>query len=154
MRHYENLVIIKPTLTDEETKAQLAAIDATIVENGGTIVARDEMGMRKLAYPIEKQLRGYYYVVFYTMEPKDIAEVERKYRINEDMLRFMTMKYDSKREVAAWNKMVETAEKKTAMRATAAKTAEETPAVEEAPVATETEAPATETPAAEATTEA
>ncbi len=147
MRHYENLVIIKPTLTDEETKAQLAAIDATIVENGGTIVARDEMGMRKLAYAIEKQLRGYYYVVFFTMEPKDIAEIERKYRINEDMLRFMTMKYDSKREVAAWSKMVDNAERKTAMKATAAKTAAEAPAAEEAPVTEEA-------PAAETTTEA
>jgi small subunit ribosomal protein S6 len=65
------------------------------------------MGIRKLAYPINKSERGYYYVIYYTMAPANIAEVERRFRINEELLRFVTMKYDSKREVAAWTKMVE-----------------------------------------------
>jgi small subunit ribosomal protein S6 len=60
MRHYENLVIVKPTLTEEEIKGQLAAIDEIITANGGEIVARDEMGMRKLAYPIAKNERGFF----------------------------------------------------------------------------------------------
>ena len=111
MRHYENLVIVKPTLTEEEIKSQLAAIDEIITSNGGEIIARDEMGMKKLAYPINTNARGYYYVVFYTMEPANIAEIERRYRINEELLRFVTMKYDSKREVAAWTKMVEATKK-------------------------------------------
>ena len=114
MRHYENLVIVKPTLTEEEINSQIAAIDEIITTNGGEIVARDHMGMRKLAYPINKNERGYYYVVYYTMEPASIAEVERRYRINEELLRFVTMKYDSKREVAAWTGMVEKAQKKAA----------------------------------------
>lgn len=114
MRHYENLVIVKPTLTEEEIKSQLAAIDEIITSNGGEIIARDEMGIKKLAYPIKKNERGYFYVVYYTMEPASIAEVERRYRINEELLRFITMKYDSKREVAAWTGMVEKAQKKAA----------------------------------------
>jgi len=138
MRHYENLLIVKPTLTDEETKSLLAEIDEVITSNGGEIHGRDNMGMRKLAYPIDKNLRGHYYVVYYTMAPASIAEVERRFRINETLLRFVTMKYDSKREVAAWTKMVE-----------AIKPAK----IEEAPV-TETPAAAAETPAVEATTEA
>ena len=111
MRHYENLVIVKPTLTEEEIKAQLAAIDEVITSNGGEIVARDEMGIRKLAYPISKNERGFFYVVYYTMEPANIAEVERRFRINEELLRFVTMKYDSKREVKAWEEMVEKTKK-------------------------------------------
>ena len=107
MRHYENLVIVKPTLTEEEIKNSIAAIEAVITENGGQIVARDEMGMRKLAYPIEKNPRGYFHVVYYTIEPSAIAEIERRFRINEELLRFVTIKYDSKREVKAWNDMVE-----------------------------------------------
>jgi len=107
MRHYENLVIVKPTLTEEEIKNSIAAIEAVITENGGQIVARDEMGMRKLAYPIEKNPRGYFHVVYYTIEPSAIAEIERRFRINEELLRFVTIKYDSKREVKAWNEMVE-----------------------------------------------
>ena len=111
MRHYENLVIVKPTLTEEEIKNSIAAIEAVITENGGEIVARDEMGMRKLAYPIEKSPRGYFHVVYYTIEPSAIAEIERRFRINEELLRFVTIKYDSKREVKAWNDMVEKTKK-------------------------------------------
>jgi small subunit ribosomal protein S6 len=111
MRHYENLIIVKPTLTEEEIKNSIAAIEAVITENGGEIVARDEMGMRKLAYPIEKSPRGYFHVVYYKIEPSAITEIERRFRINEELLRFVTIKYDSKREVKAWNDMVEKTKK-------------------------------------------
>jgi small subunit ribosomal protein S6 len=111
MRHYENLVIVKPTLTEEEIKSNLNAIEEVITSNGGEITVRDDMGIRKLAYPIEKSPRGYFYVIYYTMDPKNIAEVERRFRINEELLRFVTIKYDSKREVKAWNELVEKAKK-------------------------------------------
>ena len=58
MRHYENLVIVKPTLTEEEIKNTIALVEEVITANGGEIVARDAMGMKKLAYPIEKNARG------------------------------------------------------------------------------------------------
>ena len=138
MRHYENLVIVKPTLTEEETKASIAAIEEVLTSNGAEIIARDEMGTRKLAYPIAKNERGYFHVVYYTMAPAAIAEVERRFRINEDLLRFVTIKYDSKREVAAWNDLVAKTQKKPV-----AKT-EEAPAVEAA-----VEAPTEEAPTAE-----
>ena len=149
MRHYENLVIVKPTLTEEEAKASVAAIEEVLTSNGAEIVARDEMGTKKLAYPIQKNERGYFHVVYYTMAPSSIAEVERRFRINEDLLRFVTIKYDSKREVTAWKELVAKTEKKAAAKTAAAAAAAaptETPAAEEAPA---TEAPATETPAAE-----
>ena len=131
MRHYENLVIVKPTLTEEETKASIAAIEEVLTSNGAEIIARDEMGTRKLAYPIAKNERGYFHVVYYTMAPSSIAEVERRFRINEDLLRFVTIKYDSKREVNAWNDLVAKTKAKPAAKA------------EEAPAATE-EAPTAE----------
>ena len=150
MRHYENLVIVKPTLTAEEIKSQISEIENIITSNGGEIIARDEMGMKKLAYPIDKNERGFMYVMYFTMEPASIEEVERRYRINESMLRFVTIKYDSKREVTAWNNLVEKTNKKAEVRAEAKK-------VEEAPKAEETpkveEAPATEAPAPEAAAE-
>lgn len=111
MRHYENLVIVKPTLTAEEIQANIAAIEEVITSNGGQIAATDAMGMRKLAYPIEKNERGYYHVIYYTVEPSAVAEIERRFRINEELLRFVTIKYEKNREVAAWNAMVEKAKK-------------------------------------------
>ncbi len=159
MRHYENLVIVKPTLTAEETVSQISEIENIITSNGGEIVARDEMGMKKLAYPIEKNERGFMHVMYFTMEPASIAEVERRYRINEEMLRFVTIKYDSKREVTAWNKLVEKTNAKSAAKTAAAEApkVEEAPAAAEAPKAEEApaaaEAPATEAPATEAAAE-
>ena len=140
MRHYENLVIVKPTLTAEEIQSSLKAIEEIITSNGGEIAATNAMGMRKLAYPIEKNERGYYQVIYYSAAPSAIAEIERRFRINEELLRFVTIKYDTNREIKAWNTLVEKANKV------------EAPAVEEAPA--ETEAPkAEEAPATEATAE-
>jgi len=144
MRHYENLVIVKPTLTEEETQASIKAIEEVLTSNGAEIIARDAMGTKKLAYPIQKNERGYFHVVYYTMAPASIAEVERRFRINEDLLRFVTIKYDSKREVTAWKELVAKTEKKAA-----AKTAAATAAAEAAATPATEEAPATEAPAAE-----
>jgi small subunit ribosomal protein S6 len=135
MRHYENLVIVKPTLTEEEIKAQLAAIEDVLTSNGAEIIARDDMGIRKLAYEIQKNSRGYFYVIYYTMAPSSIKEVERRFRLNEELLRFVTMKYDSKREVAAWTKMVDSTKKVAPKAETAPETTTET-APEAAPAAT------------------
>jgi len=111
MRHYENLVIVKPTLTEEEIKSTIAQVEEILTANGAEIIARDAMGMKKLAYPIEKNARGYFYVMYYKAAPSAISEIERRFRINEEILRFVTMKYDSKREIKAWNDMVEKTKK-------------------------------------------
>jgi len=141
MRNYENLVIVKPTLTAEEIQSSIKAIEEVITSNGGEIATTDSMGMRKLAYQIEKNERGFFHVIYYTVAPSAITEIERRFRLNEELLRFVTIKYDSNREIKAWNSLVEKANKKATMTAKAA----ETPS-EETPV---TEAPATEAPVAE-----
>jgi len=141
MRNYENLVIVKPTFTAEEINASIKAIEEVITSNGGEIAATSPMGMRKLAYPIEKNERGYFHVIYYTIAPAAIAEIERRFRINEDLLRFVTIKYDSNREITAFNALVAKAQKVAEIAATPKVT--ETPVVEEAPVVAE-EAPAEE----------
>jgi len=147
MRNYENLVIVKPTLTAEEIQASVKAIEEVITSNGGEIATTDSMGMRKLAYPIEKNERGYFHVIYYAIAPSAITEIERRFRINEELLRFVTIKYDTNREITAFNQLVAKAQKKNEAPAKV-----ETPVVE-APAAEEVkaeEAPATETPAVEA----
>jgi small subunit ribosomal protein S6 len=111
MRNYENLVIVKPTLTAEEIQANIAAIEEVITSNGGVIATTDSMGMRKLAYPIQKNERGYFHVIYYSVAPAAVAEIERRFRLNEELLRFVTIKYDSNREIKAWNELVEKAKK-------------------------------------------
>lgn len=112
LKHYETMFILKPTLTEEETVAQIDNIKAIIEKNGGEIAACDNMGSRELAYEIAKCKRGYYYVVYFRGNPDGIAEIERNYRINENLIRFIFIKYENKKEVAAWTKMSEEAAKK------------------------------------------
>ena len=151
MRHYENLVILKPTLTAEEMNAAIANIEANITNGGGEIVAREAKGMKKLAYEINKNPRGYFHIMYFKVAPTAIEEIERLYRINEDVLRFVTVKYDTKREVKAWNDLITKTEKAAAAKATAAA------AKAAAAAAPKAEAPAeevkAETPAPEAPAE-
>jgi len=112
IRHYETMFIVKPTLTEEETQSQIETVKANITKNGGEIVTTEDMGSRELAYEIKKNKRGYYYVIYFTAPSESIVELERNYRINENILRFIFVKYESKTEVAQFNKLVaETAKK-------------------------------------------
>jgi small subunit ribosomal protein S6 len=150
MRHYENLVILKPTLTAEEMQAAVAQIEENITKDGGEIVARDVKGMKRLAYEINKNARGYFHIMYFRVAPTAIAEIERLYRINEDVLRFVTVKYDSKREIKAWGELVIKTEKATEARAAAAARAAAPKVEAAAPVKTETPAPVAEAAATEA----
>jgi small subunit ribosomal protein S6 len=135
MTCYETLFVVKPTLTDEETAAQIAKIKEIVANNGGELVATNDMGMRKLAYPVEKNNRGYYTVLFYKAEGTLINELERNLKISEDVIKFLTVKYVKQKELTQFNKLVEAANKK------AEPAAEAAPVVEEAaPAAESTEA--------------
>ena len=139
MTCYETLFVVKPTLTDEETAAQIAKIKEIVANNGGELVATNDMGMRKLAYPVEKNDRGYYTVLFYKAEGTLINELERNLKISEDVIKFLTVKYVKQKELTQFNKLVEAANKKAEPAVEAAPVVEEAaPVAEEAaPVAAE-----------------
>lgn len=106
MTHYELLFVIKPTHTQEEIEAHVANVKASIEKDGGQIAATQDMGMRKLAYEVQKHNRGYYTVYYFTAPTSTILEIERLLRINESVLKFMTVKYAKKKEVIAWESAV------------------------------------------------
>lgn len=105
MRHYELLFILKPTLTEEEAKARLEFVKDIITKNGGEIASVVEMGTRKLAYTIKKYERGTYFVIYYKAPPSLLNELTRVIRITEDIIRFLSVKYENKREIAAWENL-------------------------------------------------
>ena len=111
MTCYETLFVVKPTLTDEETAAQITKIKDVLAKEGAELVATNDMGMRKLAYAVEKNDRGYYTILFYKGEGTVISELERNLKINEDVIKFLTVKYVKQKEVAHFNKLVEVANK-------------------------------------------
>ncbi|MGP1449692.1 MAG: 30S ribosomal protein S6 [Wolinella sp.] len=112
MRHYETMFIVKPTLTPEEIVEKINFYKEAITKNGGEICAVQDMGMRNFAYEINKNKRGYYYVIYFKAASSLVIELERLYRINEDILRFIVIKYEKLKERNAWNTMVEQANKK------------------------------------------
>jgi small subunit ribosomal protein S6 len=97
---------VKPTLTEEETAAQIAKIKDVLAKVDAELLATDDMGMRKLAYPVEKNNRGYYTVLYYKANGDAIAEIERNLRINEDVIKFLTVKYVKGKEIAQFDKLV------------------------------------------------
>jgi len=105
MKCYEVLFIVKPTLTDDEVKAKVDLVKEVITKNGGEIARVDEMGMRKLAYKIDKYERGTYFVIYFKAPPALIAELTRNIRINEDIIRFLVVKYENKKEISVWEKL-------------------------------------------------
>jgi small subunit ribosomal protein S6 len=112
IRHYETMFIVKATLTEEETQAQVAKVRTDIEKNGGEIVAYDDMGTRELAYEIQKNKRGYYYVAYFTAPTEAILELERNYNTNESIIRHIFIKFESKKEIANWTALSSEAAKK------------------------------------------
>ena len=111
MNNYETLFILRPTLTDEEQSSNIAKIKDILVRENGQILATDEIGMRKLAYPINKYERGVYVILYFQAVGSVIAEFERKLKFNEDVIKFFTIKYTNKRETKQFNKLVANANK-------------------------------------------
>ena len=134
MRHYELLVVLKPTLTVEELQAKQTFLKEILEKNGAVIAAKLEMGTRKLAYQIDKFERGTYVVFYFTAPTAAIAEVERIIRITEECIRFMTVKFENQKELRFWNKQVEKLTKKSEAPAAVVEAKE---IVEEQPVTTE-----------------
>ena len=92
MRRYETIFILRPSLSEEEINTVVDNALAIITEGNGQIVELDRWGMRKLAYPIKKEIQGFYVFCDYSGAPESVAEMERKFRIDDSVLRYMTIK--------------------------------------------------------------
>jgi small subunit ribosomal protein S6 len=92
MRSYEAMYIIRPKYEDEQCAAIIEKFNAIIQANGGEVVKTDAMGRKKLAYEIEKVREGYYVLVTFNA-PADLpAELERNFRISDEVMRYLVVK--------------------------------------------------------------
>jgi small subunit ribosomal protein S6 len=92
--YYELMVIFSTNLTEEEEKAQTSQIEDLIKHEKGTIHLIDRWGKRKLAYAIKKQRQGYYEWFYFELDPSRIAEIDRKLKMSEMIIRFLTFKME------------------------------------------------------------
>ncbi len=92
MRRYETIYIIRSTVPEDDINATITRTNEVIEKAGGSIVALDRWGLKKLAYLIKKENQGYYVFTEYAGTPEAVAELERLFRIDENILRYMTIK--------------------------------------------------------------
>lgn len=93
MENYEIMFIVKPTLDEETIKSTVKTLESIITDMKGKVKTKD-MGKRELAYPINKEISGFYYLFTVEANHETIAEFDRKTRLNENILRHQIIKLD------------------------------------------------------------
>ena len=94
MTKYEVMFIVKTTLDENTVKATAESLKSVITEMNGKVENTKEMGQRPLAYPINKEVNGFYYVLTVEASNEAIAELDRKARLNENIIRHQIIKLD------------------------------------------------------------
>lgn len=110
MRTYETLFITLPTLTEDEEQATVDSLAQVVSDAGGVFTARERMGRRRLAYPIKKFEDGVYTRFLYDAETSVPKELDRRLRINDKILRHMTVYLEPDWAVAAKEQAIRDAE--------------------------------------------
>lgn len=158
MREYETVFVLHPNYEEKEFEAEIEALSDMITASGGNIVEIDRWGRRRLAYDIKKVHEGIYTLLRYNSEPGVLKEIERRFRMNERMLRYMTVISEGSLappRAEGGSDGPGTDERSPNVSALEIPVAFETPAAIEVPVVTETpvavEAPVPPLPAADDT---
>ncbi|HET6527183.1 MAG TPA: 30S ribosomal protein S6 [Balneolaceae bacterium] len=94
--YYELTYIINPVLEDDQTKEVVEKFTQFIRDNDGEIDEIDEWGIRKFAYEMDKKNSGYYVNAYFTAPGELIEKLERTLRIDDNIMRYLTLKYDAK----------------------------------------------------------
>ena len=93
-RKYESMVVFSPSLTDKAVKEENERVLSFIKDIGGEIFKTDEWGKKTLAYEIRKFNEGFYFVNYFSLEPTKINELDRTYRLNENIIRYNLLTND------------------------------------------------------------
>lgn len=91
MNKYESVVIINPNLEAERIKSLVEKF-SELINSNGTVNSVEELGKKRLAYEIKKLNEGYYVVIKFEAKPELITELERVYRITDEVMKFIVVK--------------------------------------------------------------
>jgi small subunit ribosomal protein S6 len=94
MRRYETFIIINPDLSEEQRTPLIERVKETMAQMGGFLIRVDHWGSRKLAYSIKKKERGYYVRFDFCGSGQLVNEMERFFRIDERVLKYMSVLLD------------------------------------------------------------
>ena len=94
MQNYESVLIARQDLGTSQVTALVSELSEIIAKNGGEVLKVDNWGLKNLAYRIKKNRKGHYVLLNITAPAVCIAEYERLMRINEDIIRYLTVKVE------------------------------------------------------------
>lgn len=116
MNQYETVIVLTPLLSEEAAKEAIAKFKGIISDSGAEIIAEDNWGLRKLAYPIDKKANGFFHLTEYKSNGEIINKLELELKRDERVLRFLTVRldrhavaYNEKKRSGAFNKKKEEA---------------------------------------------
>jgi small subunit ribosomal protein S6 len=124
MRRYETIVIVDPDLGEEQREGVFDKIRELIPQKGGLLVEFDEWGGRKLAYEIKKKQRGYYVRIDYCGGGDLVSEMERQFRIDDRVMKYMTILLDTEADMERIQEAMTQAEQEAEAAAKASEPAE------------------------------
>lgn len=91
MNKYESVVIVNPSVEEQAMKALIAKF-SDLINSNGKVEKVEELGKKKLAYEIKKNSEGYYIVINFEANPELITELERVYRITDEVIKFIVVR--------------------------------------------------------------
>ena len=111
MNQYETVIVLTPLLSEDAAKEAIAKFTSILTDGGAKIIAEDNWGLRKLAYPIEKKGNGFFHLTEYKAGGELISKLELELKRDERVLRFLTVRldrhaiaYNEKKRSGAFNK--------------------------------------------------
>lgn len=96
MRIYEELFIVRPDATDEEVDPLIEQLKNVVTGAGGTVDKTEKWGVRKLAYRVLKYNEGQYILLQFSAEAGTVKELERRLRVSDNVIKFITVRIDEK----------------------------------------------------------
>ena len=142
-RFYEVMFIVRPDIEDADVDKLIAGLEQTITNGGGNLRSTEKLGRRKLAYTVRKFNEGNYVLLTVDADGKLVAELERRLRVSEPVIKFITVRMDEEEKRLNKIKAIRATRKKISAQVPAA-----APVAPAAPVAAPVEAAE---PVAEAT---
>ena len=111
-RTYEVMFIVRPDILDEDLDKLIAGLEANITHGGGSIKSLEKLGRRKLAYTVKKFNDGNYVLLTIQAEGSLVGEIERRLRVSEPVIKFISVRMDEEEKRVAKIKAIRATRKK------------------------------------------
>ena len=100
MNHYETVFILNPVLSDTQIKETVQKFEDYLVSKGAEMISKEDWGLKKLAYPIQKKKSGFYHLLEYKISGQEITAFELEFRRDDSVMRYLSVRLD--KHAAAW----------------------------------------------------